>query len=89
MLDVQNMPDDRGINMYIIRNPFMFNTLFCGFVRRHADAVANHMSQDLIFPDLRQFKFIEPEIILAVYAYCLGFHNFINVKIQCTFPVAE
>ena len=45
------------------------------FVGRHADAVGDHLDQDLVLFDFRQFKFHQAQVIGAMEAHGTAFHT--------------
>ena len=67
--------DDGRILGDVVGDAFVGRTLVGSLVGGHADAVADHLGQDLIFLDLRELELFEPQVIHAVEAYCFGFHE--------------
>ena len=68
------MSDDRRILGDVIGNPLVVRSLVGGLVRRHADAVADYFSEDLVFLHLGKFELLEPQVFLAIKAYRFCLH---------------
>ncbi len=68
--------DDGRMLRDVAGNALVGIGLVCGLVGRHADAVAHHLGEDLILPEGRKFKLLQPQIVLSVKTYCFGFHIF-------------
>ena len=60
----------------VARNAFVDVGLVGGFVRRHADAVAYDFGEYFVIFDLRQFEFLQSEVVFAVQSYSFCFHVF-------------
>ena len=66
--------DDGRLLGDIVRNALVGRSLMDGLVRGHADAVAHHPGEDLIFLQGRKLKLLQSQIVLSVKTYCFGFH---------------
>ena len=73
--------DDNGILGDVARNPLVDIGLVRGFVRRHADAVANHLGQYLVVLYFRQLELLQPEVVLTVESYSFRFHVFLVLRV--------
>ena len=68
------MPDDNRIGVDILGRTFVLLALLCQLIGGHADAVAHDLHQDLILPDLRQFKFLQSQVSRSIHSDCSCLH---------------
>ena len=69
------MADDHRMHVDILRNPLVLLALDRSLVAGHTDAVRHNLSQDFILGNLRERKFIQPQIVFAVQSNRLCIHR--------------
>ena len=66
--------DDGRMLGYVLGNALVVRSLVRRLVGRHANAVADHLGEDLPFRNLREFEFLQPQVVFSVQSDCSCLH---------------